>query len=94
MQIFLWNLLQKMFYTKYFVRKLIAISYKFFFSTKFISISLKKKLKPNWQEIWVFLVVFEIMSNLKFEMKDGVSIYNSIYELFFTESNISKAKLY
>jgi len=48
---FLQNLLRKVFYTKYFAKKLVAISYKFFFTTKIVSISYEKKSKQNWQEI-------------------------------------------
>ena len=56
---FLQNLLRKVFYTKYFARKLVAITCKFFFTTKICSYFLRKKiLKQNWQEIWVFLIVF------------------------------------
>jgi len=39
---FLQNLLRKVFYTKSFAKKLAAISCKFFFITKFMSISYKK----------------------------------------------------
>jgi len=44
---FLQNLLRKVFYTKYFAKKLAAISCIFFFITKFISISYKKKFKTK-----------------------------------------------
>ena len=55
---FLQNLLWKLFYTKYFAQKLAPISCNFFFIIKFISIFYEKNLKQNWQEIWVFLIVF------------------------------------
>ena len=47
---FLQNLLRKVFYTKYFAKKLIAISCKFFFTKKFVGISwkiFKTKLAGN-----------------------------------------------
>jgi len=44
---FLQNLLRKVFYTKYFAKKLAAISYNFFFITKFISISYKNNFKTK-----------------------------------------------
>jgi len=39
-----------MFYTKYFARKLVAISCKFFLTTKFVSISYEKKFKTKLTE--------------------------------------------
>jgi len=47
---FLQNLLRKLFYTKYFAKKLIAIFCNFFFITKFISISYKKKIETKLTE--------------------------------------------
>jgi len=47
---FLKNLLRKVFYTKYFTRKLVAISCNFFFITKFVSISYKKNFKTKLVE--------------------------------------------
>jgi len=44
---FLQNLLWKVFYTKYFTKKLIAISCKFFSLTKFVSISYEKIFKTK-----------------------------------------------
>jgi len=44
---FLQNLLRKVFYTKYFVKTLAAISYNFFFITKFISIFYQKIFKTK-----------------------------------------------
>jgi len=41
------NLLWKMFYTKTFAKKLAAISCKFFFITKFVSISYEKNFKQK-----------------------------------------------
>jgi len=44
---FLQNLLRKVFYTKYFARKLVAISCKFFFTTKFVNIFYEKNFKTK-----------------------------------------------
>jgi len=44
---FLQNVLQKVFYTKYFVKKLAAISYKFSFHNKIYKYFLKKKFKTK-----------------------------------------------
>jgi len=47
---FLQNLLQKVFYTKYFAKKLVEISCNFFFKTKFVSISYGKIFKTKLLE--------------------------------------------
>jgi len=44
---FLQNLLRKVFYTKYFARKSVTISWIFFFTTKCASISYKKVFKTK-----------------------------------------------
>jgi len=44
---FLQNLLRKLFYTKYFVRILVTIFCKFFFTIKFVSIIYEKNFKTK-----------------------------------------------
>jgi len=57
---FLQNFLRKVFYKKHFAKKLAAISCKFFFITKFISISYKKTFKTNWQDDMMRVVFVDV----------------------------------
>jgi len=56
--------MRKMFYIKYFARKLITISCNSFFTTKFENILYEKNLKQNWPEMSFFS---SVNSHLNFQ---------------------------
>jgi len=73
---FLQNLLQKVFYKKYFAKKLAVIFCNFFFITKFISISYKKNFKTKLAGNMSF---FSSDTTIYKTNKKYIFIKNSIY---------------
>jgi len=71
--------LRKVFYTKYFIKNLTVIPCNFFFITKFISISYKKKIKTKLAEnMNFFSSMYYLWNMLNVEAKDGQKNSNEI----------------
>jgi len=71
-------LLRKVFYTKYFAKILIAISYNFFFITKFVSIFYKKNFKTKLAGNINFFLINEKKKHIKLDTTSNYTVDKSL----------------